>query len=86
MDNSVIVVVVLVVIFLLSISKFLVTPLKICFRLIYNILIWVIGIFVLNYIGSFIGIHIGLNIVTACVAGILGMPGIALMLIIQTIC
>lgn len=40
------------------------------------ILLWVV-----NLIGAGFGIHIGINIVTALIAGIFGIPGVVVMLL-----
>ena len=37
----------------------------------------------INYLGSYIGISIGINWINALVVGILGLPGAALLLILH---
>lgn len=38
---------------------------------------------VVNYFGSYIGITIGINLLTALIAGILGIPGVILMVLFK---
>ena len=58
-------------------------PLKGILKLIGNSIVGGIIIFLINLIGANFGFHIGLNIGTALVVGILGIPG-AILLIILT--
>ena len=47
-----------------------------------------LGFFVLivfDHIGAYIGLHIGINLISACTVGVLGFPGIGLLLLLQTI-
>ncbi|WP_297632076.1 pro-sigmaK processing inhibitor BofA family protein [uncultured Clostridium sp.] len=41
----------------------------------------VILLYVVNFIGVGFGIHIGINIITALIAGIFGIPGVIVLLI-----
>ena len=70
---------------LILLSKFLAWPFKILLRLLLNSIIGGLALLLINFFGHFIGIYIGVNIVTALVAGCLGIPGIVLLLILQII-
>ena len=38
-----------------------------------------LGFFVLivfNYLGAYVGLHLGVNVISACTVGVLGFPGI----------
>ncbi|MCG8501236.1 MAG: pro-sigmaK processing inhibitor BofA family protein [Firmicutes bacterium] len=63
----------------------LLVPLKIVIKLIYNGILGGIILIVINVIGSFMNIHIGVNPLTALTAGVLGIPGVVLLLILQLI-
>lgn len=63
----------------------LVVPLKVIIKLIYNGVLGGMILILLNFVGGFVGIHIGVNPVTALIAGVLGIPGIVLLLILQII-
>lgn len=54
-------------------------PIKLIFRLLINILFGGIMIFAYNYFGGLFGVSIGINLLTSSIAGILGIPGMALM-------
>ena len=41
------------------------------------------GIWAVNIIGGFVGFHMGLNLVSALTIGILGLPGVALLLAVK---
>ena len=41
------------------------------------------GIWAVNIIGGFVGFHMGLNLVSALAVGVLGLPGVALLLAVK---
>ena len=73
----------IVVLFL--IAKLLLLPIKIIWKLFVNALIGGIALIILNFIGGYFGLHIDINIITALVTGILGAPGVVMILILQYI-
>lgn len=54
-------------------------PVKILLRLVINSVAGAISILVINWIGACWGIHISLNILSAVIVGILGVPGAILL-------
>ena len=62
------------IIVLYLVGRFFTVPLKIIFRVIGSSIIGGCIIFIINLIGGTFGFHIGLNIVTTIVVGILGIP------------
>ena len=80
---SSILVYILAVIGVCIIAKLLSAPLKIVFRLLANAVIGAIALVIINYIGSFFSFHIDLNFITALIAGALGVPGIAILFILE---
>lgn len=62
------------VIFLFLIGKLFILPLKSIIKLIGNSILGGILIFIVNIIGGLFNFHIGLNIGTAVITGILGIP------------
>lgn len=66
-----------------AIVRILLGPLKILFKLVYSCIVSAIGIFLFNFIGGIVGIHVGLNLITVLIVGLLGLPGLALILILQ---
>ena len=72
-------------IILYIVAKLLVVPLKIIWKLIVNAVVGGITLILINFFGGFIGVHIGINFLTALIVGILGVPGVVLILIAQYI-
>ena len=58
-------------------------PMKLAFKVLLNILIGFIALILINFFGSFIGISIGINWINALIIGLLGVPGVALLLVLQ---
>ena len=67
----------------LVVAKLLAWPVKKIMKLAINIVLGVILIYLVNTFGVNIGISIPFNIVTALVAGIVGVPGVILLIIIN---
>lgn len=59
------------------------TSLKIAVKILINAALGFVLLFVFNGLGSVIGVTIEVNWISAVIAGILGVPGIALMLILK---
>jgi len=58
-------------------------PLKFLGQGIVKVAIGALLLFFLNAFGSNFGIHIPINIVTATISGLLGIPGVAALTVIQ---
>lgn len=84
MDNNILITFVVCVISIFILGKIFALPLKGILKLIGNSVVGGIIIFLINLVGANFGFHIGLNIGTALVVGILGIPG-AILLIILTL-
>lgn len=83
MELNSVIVYIACIIFLFLIGKFLVLPLKSIAKLIGNSILGEVLIFIINAIGSIWGFHIGLNIGTAIITGILGIPGVVLLIFLK---
>ncbi|WP_205687629.1 pro-sigmaK processing inhibitor BofA family protein [Clostridiisalibacter paucivorans] len=70
-------------ILLYVLGMILIVPLKYIFKLIINGLIGGVALFLINIVGGFFGISLGINPITALVVGFLGVPGVILLLIIK---
>lgn len=57
--------------------------LKLPFKIILNGIFGVVILYIVNLIGANYGITIGINVVTALIAGILGVPGVIALVIFQ---
>lgn len=67
-----------ILLFILKIFKW---PLKILLNGIFGVIL----LYIVNLIGASFGLHIGINIVTALIAGILGIPGVIALIIFMMI-
>jgi len=56
---------------------------KIIGKFIFNGVIGSVGIYIINYIFSSIGLFVGINVITFIVVGVLGIPGIVSLYIIN---
>lgn len=71
------------VLIVFAFGKAMLLPLKIILRLVINGIIGGIVILIINLIGSPLGFTIALNPVSALTAGILGLPGVILLVILK---
>ena len=79
------IVLIFTVIAMLIVVRLLAWPLKKILKLILNIVIGLCLILLVNVFGASIGLTIPFNIVTALVAGILGVPGVIVLIILHYI-
>lgn len=63
--------------------KLLTTPLKFIVKFIFNTLLGFIALILINYLGSFIGVGLGVNWINAAIVGVFGLAGVAFLLIMQ---
>jgi inhibitor of the pro-sigma K processing machinery len=63
--------------------KLLKTPLRWAMKLLLNAVVGFVALFVLNFFGSFIGLSLGVNWLNAIVTGVLGVPGVILLLLVK---
>ena len=65
------------------VSWIFVKPLKFLGRLVLNSLLGALFLIIFNYFGQYTGIYIGVNVVSALLLGILGIPGFIAILIVK---
>lgn len=71
--------------FLFLIGKIFILPIKSILKLIINSCIGGLLIYLINLIGGLFSFHIGLNYITAIFTGILGVPGVILLVILKVV-
>lgn len=71
------------VLIILAFGKALLLPLKIIVRLVINGILGGVALLVINLIGAPLGFTISLNVISTLVVGILGLPGIILLVILK---
>lgn len=70
--------------FLLSLSfKLLKKPLAWILKFLIHAAMGYAFLFLFNFVGAWIGISLGLNWINAAIAGVLGVPGVILLLLIK---
>jgi len=65
--------------------KLLRKPIKWAFKLLLHALFGFVFLFIFNLFGSLIGLTLGLNWLNAVVTGVLGIPGVILLLLLTYI-
>ncbi len=73
------------VIAVVVVAKLFSWPLKKILKLLLNIALGIVMILLVNTFGGNIGLHIPFNFVTAIVSGILGIPGVIALIILNYI-
>ena len=69
--------------FIFLFGKIFIVPIKKVLKLILNSILGGVVIFLISLIGANFGFHIGLNIFTSIVIGLLGLPGAVCLIIIK---
>ena len=69
--------------FLFIFGKIFIVPIKKVMKLVINSVLGGIAIFLINLIGANFGFHIGLNIFTSILVGLLGLPGAVCLVIVK---
>mgnify|MGYP002574833550 FL=1 len=68
---------------IIIVGKVFIVPIKIIGKLIINSILGVVLLYIINLVGSLWQFHIGINVITALVVGILGIPGAILLAILK---
>ena len=64
-------------------GKIFIVPIKAILKLIINSILGILLIYIVNLVGGIWNFHIGINVFTAIIVGILGIPGIILLTILR---
>lgn len=75
----------IVLLFVFVVFKLFSLPIRWIFKLLINTAAGFVFLFLFNYIGAFIGLSLGVNILNALFIGILGIPGLILLLLAKWI-
>lgn len=67
----------------LVVSGIFLKPIKFVLKLVANSVAGALLLYLINLLGKGIGIHIGLNPITAVAVGIFGLPGVIAILLLQ---
>lgn len=69
--------------FLFIFGKIFIVPIKKVLKLVINSILGGVSIFFINLIGGIWGFHIGLNVFTSILVGLLGLPGAVCLVILK---
>ncbi len=69
--------------FIFIFGKIFIIPIKKIIKIILNSILGGIVIFIINIIGVNFGFHIGLNIFTSILVGLLGLPGVVCLIVVK---
>lgn len=58
-------------------------PLKVLIKLVFNAIGGAVLLLIFNLLGGVFGLNIDINFISALIAGILGIPGVLLLLLLQ---
>ena len=82
MDNNIITYLACIC-FIFIFGRIFIVPIKKILKLVLNSVLGGLTIFSINLIGANFGFHIGLNIFTSVVVGLLGLPGAVCLIIVK---
>ena len=83
MDFKMLIVYIACIIGIFIIGKIFIVPIKVIMKLILNTILGAILLYIINIIGASFNFHIGINLITTLVTGILGIPGVILLILLQ---
>lgn len=69
--------------FIFIFGRLFIVPIKKILKLVFNSILGGVSIFLINLIGANFGFHIGLNIFTSIIIGILGLPGAICLIVVK---
>lgn len=73
--------IVIVVVFAFLFIKLIATPMRLILKLLINAACGFVALFLLNMIAEITGVIFEINFLTSAIVGILGLPGVALLLV-----
>lgn len=83
MDTSSIITYLACICFIFVFGRIFIVPIKKVLKLILNSLLGGLAIYIINLIGAGFNFHIGLNVFTSILVGILGVPGVICIVILK---
>ena len=83
MDTSSIITYLACICFIFVFGRIFIVPIKKVLMLILNSLLGGLAIYIINLIGAGFNFHIGLNVFTSVLVGILGVPGVICIVILK---
>lgn len=76
----------IVMVFLVvAVVRLLTAPLRLALKLVVNAVCGLLALFLVNLLAPVTGVYLGLNLLNALVVGILGLPGLVLLILLTAI-
>ena len=69
--------------FLFIFGRIFIVPIKKILKLVFNSILGGVVIFLITLIAANFGFHIGLNIFTSIIIGLLGLPGVVCLIVVK---
>ncbi len=85
MDTNTIIIYIACICFLFLFGRIFILPIKSILKLVLNSCMGALMIYLINLVGTVFHFHIGLNYITAIFTGILGVPGVILLVILKVV-
>lgn len=82
MDNNIITYLACIC-FIFIFGRIFIVPIKKILKLVLNSVLGGLTIFIINLVGANFGFHIGLNVFTSVLVGLLGLPGAVCLIIVK---
>ncbi len=82
---STLLMIVAAILLLLIFIRIIRLPLKWLSKLALHVVMGFVSLFILNFLGTYINISLEMNLINALVTGVLGVPGVLLLLLIKYI-
>jgi inhibitor of the pro-sigma K processing machinery len=73
------------IILLYMVGRAFFKPMKIISKIVYNSILGLLALLVINFVGKYFGFNIALNIYSVLITGFLGIPGLALLIVLRFI-
>lgn len=83
MDFPVIIIIAAIVLAVIIVLRLLAKPIRFIFKMLINTVLGFILLWLINFFGGGIGISLDLSLLNALVVGVLGIPGVLLLLAIR---
>lgn len=73
----------LAVFLLIALARILSAPLRLALKLLINTASGIAALWLVNLLAPITGVYLGLNVVNGLIVGIFGLPGLALLILLQ---
>lgn len=72
-----------IAVFVYILIKILSAPIRLLFKILINAALGYIVLFIVNFLGGFVGLSIAMNFLNALIVGFLGVPGVVILIVLE---